>query len=94
MRLQPVAASPLARVAKRDLHFSDGTVIPAGVLVEAAQYTPMRDERWGWHRGTEFLPVRPPSCLSGKILPVLWARADLAVSARIDAPAAKSGSGA
>ncbi|CAL8464888.1 g4423 [Coccomyxa elongata] len=58
MRLQPVAASPLARVAKRDLHLSDGTVIPAGVMVEAAQYTPMRDERWGWHRGNEFLPER------------------------------------
>lgn len=63
MRLQPVAASPLARVAKRDLHLSDGTVIPAGVMVEAAQYTPMRDERWGWHHGNEFLPVRLLSCL-------------------------------
>ncbi len=63
MRLQPVAASPLARVAKRDLHFSDGTVIPAGVMVETAQYTPMRDERWGWHRGTDFLPVRTLACM-------------------------------
>ncbi len=59
MRLQPVAASPLTRVAVRDLRLSDGTVIPAGVIIETAQYTPMRDERWGWHRGGDFLPVRP-----------------------------------
>ena len=60
MRLQPVAATPLTRVATRDLRLSDGTVIPAGVTVEAAQYTPMRDERWGWHRGSDFIPVRLP----------------------------------
>lgn len=60
MRLQPVAATPLTRVAVRDLRLSDGTLVPAGTVVETAQYTPMRDARWGWKDGDSFLPVRGP----------------------------------
>jgi hypothetical protein len=58
MRLQPVAALPLTRVAVRDLQLSNGMVIPAGMMIETAQYTPMRDARWGWQHGDKFIPVR------------------------------------
>jgi hypothetical protein len=62
MRLQPVAAGPLLRVAKADNPFSNGVVIPSGVTIDLAQYTPMRSDIYGWEDGTSFIPVSSPLC--------------------------------
>ena len=64
MRLQPVAASPLQRVAVQDFKLSNGVVIPAGVTIDLAQYTVMQDDAWGWKDGASFNPVRNVSSSS------------------------------
>ena len=58
MRLQPVAASPLQRVAVQDFKLSNGVVIPSGVTIDLAQYTVMQEGAWGWKDGASFIPVR------------------------------------
>ena len=67
MRLQPVAANSLRRVAVRDVRLSNGVVLPAGVSVEVAQYSMFRNPAWGWKDPDAYLPVRP---LSIKELPL------------------------
>jgi hypothetical protein len=64
MRLQPVAATPLQRVAKADILLSNGVVIPSGVTIDLAQYTPMQSDAYGWKDGTSFIPVSSPLCLT------------------------------
>ncbi len=61
MRLQPVAAMPLQRVAVQDFKLSNEMVVPAGVTIDLAQYTVMQDKTWGWKDGASFIPVS--SCL-------------------------------
>lgn len=57
MRLQPVVATPLQRVAKGDIRLSNGVVIPSGVTIDLAQFTVMHDEAWGWKDSKSFVPV-------------------------------------
>ena len=57
MRLQPVAATPLQRVAVRNVRLSNRVVIPAGVTIELSQFTVMLNDAWGWKDGTSFIPV-------------------------------------
>ena len=57
MRLQPVAANSLRRLAVRDVPLSNGVVIPAGVVVELAQYSVFRNPAWGWEDPEAFKPV-------------------------------------
>ena len=57
MRLQPVAAMPLQRVAVQNFKLSNGMVVPAGVTIDLAQYTVMQDKTWGWKDGASFIPV-------------------------------------
>ena len=57
MRLQPVAANSLRRLAVRDVALSNGFVIPAGVIVELAQYSVFRNPAWGWEDPNAFKPV-------------------------------------
>lgn len=57
MRLQPVAANSLRRLAVRDVRLSNGVVIPAGVIVELAQYSVFRNPAWGWEDPDAFKPV-------------------------------------
>ena len=59
MRLQPVAANSLRRLAVRDVALSNGIVIPAGVIVELAQYSVFRNPAWGWEDPNAFKPVSP-----------------------------------
>ena len=61
MRLQPVAANSLRRLAVRDVRLSNGVVIPAGVIVELAQYSVFRNPAWGWEDPDAFKPVSSPS---------------------------------
>ena len=61
MRLQPVAANSLRRVAVRDVRLSNGVVLPAGVSIEVAQYSMFRNPAWGWKYPDAYLPVRPLS---------------------------------
>jgi len=58
MRLQPVVAAPLQRVAKGDIRLSNGVVIPSGVTIDLAQFTVMHNEAWGWKDSKSFIPVR------------------------------------
>ena len=60
MRLQPVAANSLRRLAVRDVRLSNGAVIPAGVIVELAQYSVFRNPAWGWEDPNTFKPVSMP----------------------------------
>ena len=62
MRLQPVVAGPLQRVAKADILLSNGVVIPSGVHIDLAQYTPMQSDAYGWKDGASFIPVSSPLC--------------------------------
>lgn len=57
MRLQPVAAQPVRRVAERDFMLSTGHKIPAGTYLEMAQYSMMRNPQWGWEDPEDFKPV-------------------------------------
>ena len=57
MRLQPVAANSLRRVAVRDVRLSNGVVLPAGVSIEVAQYSNFRNPAWGWKDPNAYLPV-------------------------------------
>ena len=61
MRLQPVAANSLRRIAVRDVRLSNGVVLPAGVSIEVAQYSMFRNPAWGWKNPNAYLPVRPLS---------------------------------
>ena len=61
MRLQPVAANSLRRVAVRDVRLSNGVVLPAGVSIEVAQYSMFRNPVWGWKDPDAYLPARPLS---------------------------------
>lgn len=61
MRLQPVAANSLRRLAVRDVRLSNGVVIPAGVIVELAQYSVFRNPAWGWEDPDAFKPVSMPN---------------------------------
>ena len=58
MRLQPVAANSLRRVAVRDVRLSTGAVLPAGVALELAQFSVFRNPAWGWEAPDTFKPVR------------------------------------
>ena len=58
MRLQPVAANSLRRVAVRDVRLSNGVLLPAGVSIEMAQYSMFRNPAWGWKNPNAYLPVR------------------------------------
>ena len=62
MRLQPVAAMPLQRVAVQDFKLNNGIVVPAGVTIDLAQYTVMQDKSWGWKDGASFIPVSRSPC--------------------------------
>jgi cytochrome P450 len=68
MRLQPVAAQPLRRMAQRAFTLSNGQVVPAGTYLELSQYGVMRGEEWGWEDVNDFRPVR---CQFGSVPPVL-----------------------
>ena len=57
MRLQPVVANNLRRVVVRPVRLSNGFVLPAGVHVELAQYSVMRNPAWGWEAPYSFKPV-------------------------------------
>ncbi len=59
MRLQPVVANSLRRLAVRDVALSNGAVIPAGVIIELAQYSVFRNPAWGWEDPDAFKPVSP-----------------------------------
>jgi hypothetical protein len=58
MRLQPVVAQPLRRVAVRDVRLSNGVLIPAGAGIELASYSIARSAAWGWVDGEAYKPVR------------------------------------
>ena len=57
MRLQPVVANSLRRLVVRPVRLSNGFVLPAGVHVELAQYSVMRNPAWGWEAPNTFKPV-------------------------------------
>ena len=57
MRLQPVVANNLRRLVVRPVRLSNGFVLPAGVHVELAQYSVMRNPAWGWEAPNSFKPV-------------------------------------
>lgn len=57
MRLQPVVATPLRRLAVRDLTLSNGVLIPAGTIIELASYSLSRNPAWGWTDPEAFKPV-------------------------------------
>ena len=57
MRLQPVAANSLRRVAVRDVRLSNGVLLPAGVAIEMAQYSIFRNPAFGWQDPMSFKPV-------------------------------------
>ena len=57
MRLQPVVANSLRRLVVRPVRLSNGFVLPAGVHVELAQYSVMRNPAWGWEAPNSFKPV-------------------------------------
>ena len=66
MRLQPVVADNLRRLVVRPVRLSNGFVLPAGVHVELAQYSVMRNPAWGWEAPNSFKPVsrsRCPACM-------------------------------
>ncbi|CAK0787756.1 hypothetical protein CVIRNUC_010978 [Coccomyxa viridis] len=58
MRLQPVVANSLRRLVVRPVRLSNGFVLPAGVHVELAQYSVMRNPAWGWEAPNTFKPER------------------------------------
>ena len=58
MRLQPVVAQPLRRMAVRDVRLSNGVLIPAGTGIELASYSIARSAAWGWKDGEAYKPVR------------------------------------
>ena len=99
MRLQPVAAAPLQRVAVQDFKLSNGVVIPAGVTIDLAQYTVMQNDAWGWKDGASFNPVcsKVPAsaqqdltvvqaCLVGADVGCVWLRLPQDGSIRISSP--------
>lgn len=57
MRLQPVAANSLRRLVVRDVQLSDGTLLPAGLALELAQFSVFRNPAWGWEDPNAFKPV-------------------------------------
>ena len=57
MRLQPVAANSLRRMIVRDVQLSDGTLLPAGLALELAQFSVFRNPAWGWEDPDAFKPV-------------------------------------
>ena len=57
MRLQPVAANSLRRLAVKDVRLSNGAVLPAGVSIEMAQYSIFRNPAWGWKDPMSYVPV-------------------------------------
>ena len=57
MRLQPVVANNLRRLVVRPVRLSNGFVLPAGIHVELAQYSVMRNPAWGWEAPNAFKPV-------------------------------------
>ena len=57
MRLQPVAANSLRRLAVKDVRLSNGVVLPAGVSIEMAQYSIFRNPAWGWKDPMSYVPV-------------------------------------
>lgn len=57
MRLQPVVAQPVIRMAEREFTLSSGHRIPAGTILEMAQYSTMRSTDWGWEDPESYKPV-------------------------------------
>lgn len=63
MRLQPVAANSLRRLAVKDVRLSNGVVLPAGVSIEMAQYSIFRNPAWGWKDPMSYVPVSQRSLI-------------------------------
>ena len=41
----------------RDVQLSDGTLLPAGLALELAQFSVFRNPAWGWEDPDAFKPV-------------------------------------